>query len=353
VRDLYWTFMTITTVGYGDVVPQGSVSRAYAILTMLVAMVFNGTVVSVITHFTAGIFNDKAEAYVAEVSRFMARRQVSRELRGYVESNLRHRIHIEQQMLSQEIFGKLSPALQRELSFELLRDVILRFPLFRHAKRAFVAELARAHTRVQCLPGDVIVQDGQVLQELIFVMSGRLVVGNNMLPDDGWTPGAIRRTRSRTPGYLKELEAGAWFGEECLFADQDGTLPSEDDDDQAPVYSSDAFGLPAHSEEDQESRHRSEDSEGGEPPLAAAAAPRSKPVSVFSDERPAARKPRSTWAGTITAFEEAELAVLPASEYWHACRKFPLSLRRHEKICKALRLGRIQLDKFAYVSSSP
>merc|ERR1712141_926008 len=79
-------------------------------------------------------------------------------------------------MLASDLFIKLSPCLQRELSLELLSSTILEFPLLKEAPHAFVAELAEAHEWVQALKGDLVVEEGQLLQELVFVVHGQLII---------------------------------------------------------------------------------------------------------------------------------------------------------------------------------
>ena len=43
---IYWAFITATTVGYGDIRPLKSVSKALSILIALIGMVFTGLMVA-------------------------------------------------------------------------------------------------------------------------------------------------------------------------------------------------------------------------------------------------------------------------------------------------------------------
>jgi hypothetical protein len=46
--ELYFSFVTLTTVGYGDLSPLGGVSRAFAVAEMLVGQIYLVTIVSLI-----------------------------------------------------------------------------------------------------------------------------------------------------------------------------------------------------------------------------------------------------------------------------------------------------------------
>lgn len=297
--DVYWVQMTMTTVGYGDVLPCGPCSRMFAVFSMLVAPIFFGTIVSLLTVFSQRVFHDEADQLAHEADQLMRRRGVPADLQLRVEQDLRRRVRQERQMASAAgLLGRLSPTVQRELSLELLSRVVLRFPLFRAAPRAFVAEIAHAHAWVQCAPGDLVVEEGQVIQEVVFLVHGRLLVHHSdSAPPSPTSPNPSRVWRSEAEGpegrgdaadgspavgprtetlELTELEDGAWFGEACLFAQ--------------------------------------------------------KVVRTF---------------GAI-AVAETELAVLPARGYRRVLQRYPLLLERHGAMHRALKERRLDLADLAW-----
>ena len=120
------------------------------------------------------------------------------------------------------ILAKLSPALQRDLSLERLSSTMLQFPLFRGAARAFIAELAQAHSWAQCLQLDLGMEAGQLIQDLIFVIHGQLVMHGEELGhevnDDSLQ--VMNVNTIKVVDEETELGAGAWCGEACLFFDR-------------------------------------------------------------------------------------------------------------------------------------
>jgi len=223
ITDLYWVMMTMTTVGYGDIPPETTGDRVYAILAMLISPLFFGTIVSLLTHVTQGLFHDETDVRLKESLQFLRNRQISQELQRRVMQNLQRRIREEHHVsLPPDLYAKLSPWLQRELCLELISSTVLCFPLFKGAQHSFVADLAVRHTLVFCLPGDLVVEEGQLAQELIFVIHGRLLITKHQ--DSPYGPARnIRLLRSETqllpvdPSFEVEIEAGGWIGEACLF----------------------------------------------------------------------------------------------------------------------------------------
>jgi voltage-gated potassium channel Kch len=45
---LYFSFVTLTTVGYGDLTPAGGITRAFAVAEMLIGQIYLVTIVSLI-----------------------------------------------------------------------------------------------------------------------------------------------------------------------------------------------------------------------------------------------------------------------------------------------------------------
>jgi voltage-gated potassium channel len=50
---LYWSFITVTTVGYGDIRPLKKVSKALSVAIALVGMIFTGIIIAVALNATS------------------------------------------------------------------------------------------------------------------------------------------------------------------------------------------------------------------------------------------------------------------------------------------------------------
>lgn len=233
MQDAYWVVMTLTTVGFGDIHPDGADGRVLSICVMLMAPFFNGTIVSFLTHFSRRLFNDEVQREVSEAMRFLRRRDVPSELRRRVEHCLRCRLRQETQLaVLPTLMQKLSPSMQRELTLDLLSSTVLNFRLFKGASVAFIAEIAQAHTWVQCIVGDLIVEEGQLEQELVFVVLGRLLLLNPVdhregHPGRGYGGGTPHKAQAGWVSGVddeqeqefveQEICVGGWFGEASLF----------------------------------------------------------------------------------------------------------------------------------------
>jgi len=237
VQDVYWLFMTLSAVGYGDIVADGMFGRLFASAIMMVAPAFFGIVVSLLSRGMKKFFDDEIEIQVADAMDLLQSRQVPVEIQRAVERHLRRNLQKKKGMSLGTLHQHLSVRLQRNLSLELLKSTVLKFPLFTDAPRAFVAEISNAHTIVQCIATDLIVETGQLVDEVVFVVSGRITMEHHagarvydvpmsdLNSPEGTKQDLRISTGSRRPPNIvpdqvlpeSELEAGAWFGERCLF----------------------------------------------------------------------------------------------------------------------------------------
>ncbi len=63
---LYWSFITATTVGYGDIRPMKKVSKALSVLIALVGMMFTGIIIAVTLNTASVAVEKHADMQVIE-----------------------------------------------------------------------------------------------------------------------------------------------------------------------------------------------------------------------------------------------------------------------------------------------
>jgi len=227
VDDLYWLVMTMTSVGYGDVSVTSFYGRVYAIVVMFASSFYTGFTVSSTSSALKKLFDDRVESQVNRANSFMNRHHMPAGLRHRVENHLRNKKATNDSSVSEtaQLLELLSPSLQKELSRELLSNMLMGFPMLSQAPESLIAQLAQAHTWVHALTGELVVEEGQVEQELMFVATGRLT----MLRVDPFTE------------QLEEESLGtaSWFGERCLFlanSIREFTVVAEEDAELAYLH---------------------------------------------------------------------------------------------------------------------
>eukprot|EP00440_Ansanella_granifera_P060666 gb/GFBE01065752.1/.p1 GENE.gb/GFBE01065752.1/~~gb/GFBE01065752.1/.p1 ORF type:complete len:779 (+),score=167.92 gb/GFBE01065752.1/:1-2337(+) len=248
VVDVYWVMMSMSTVGFGDIPHRSTVSRAYATLVMSSSCLFSGTVVAAITRWMNNLSDNAVEKFMKESSSFLRRRQVPYELRKRIENGLRLQLEQERCMsTAPKLLAKLSPSSQRELALELLRSVVMRFPLFVQTPLAFQEQLAQVHSWVQAIPGDLVVEEDRFEEELVFVMQGSLLKLEGSPSEDDEQEELMDSPVDDAESIRQTiLGKGAWFGERCLFVDRNirkFTVIADQDSELAVLAASDYMNI--------------------------------------------------------------------------------------------------------------
>ena len=202
ISALYWTTSTLTTVGYGDIVPTTNVEKLYASLVMIIGVGFYGyligNVVSVITKRDPAHekFIDNLDNLSAMVKHRNMPKDLTSRIRYYFLYLWKHRLGNNEE----EFLEKLPHGLKSEVLIFLKQDVIKDIDLFKDASKEFITELADNLQELVITPDEFLFNEGSIGTRVFFVIKGQLsvLIENN--------------TKE-----IAKINSGDFFGEIALF----------------------------------------------------------------------------------------------------------------------------------------
>eukprot|EP00929_Paragymnodinium_shiwhaense_P114329 TRINITY_DN8268_c0_g1_i4.p1 TRINITY_DN8268_c0_g1~~TRINITY_DN8268_c0_g1_i4.p1 ORF type:complete len:797 (+),score=89.47 TRINITY_DN8268_c0_g1_i4:136-2526(+) len=116
VAAMYWAMTTMTTVGYGDIVPYTDTERLFAIVGMVIGGAFYGYLVGTITEIvTLSDSSRRYEERMTMVLHFVDQHKLSRDLRKRVLRHFRGVITANAERAVSALTEDLSPDLVREM----------------------------------------------------------------------------------------------------------------------------------------------------------------------------------------------------------------------------------------------
>jgi voltage-gated potassium channel len=201
VGALYWTVSTLTSVGYGDIVPITNTQRLYAILVQLIGFgvlgYLVGKVVSIIsrTDQVKARYEENIELFTTAVRRRTLPLELQKRILAYYTYLRDQKVGYDESAF----LRGLPESLRTDVAISLKKEFIEGIPLFRNASEKFIVEIALKLELIVVTPGAFVFKTGDQANEMYFIISGDLEVVNA----DG--------------NVITHLKEGDFFGEIALF----------------------------------------------------------------------------------------------------------------------------------------
>ena len=228
---MYWATVTLTTMGYGDIVPVTNVERIYVIMVALVgAVIFShclGTISSLISQ-VAGV-EDRVQAKLRSVQEYLQFRGIPTEVRRKVKAHYQHcwrrsAVPYDEQTILSELSGGLRSQVLRSIG----GTVVLELPIFAGFEAECVGFLASRLQKMVFTEGEVIYREGSDAAEMLIVVEGQVELqaerGRGHAGRHSWqrmsvAEAAMLDDPASGLGAVQEVGDGDTLGELALFPD--------------------------------------------------------------------------------------------------------------------------------------
>jgi len=178
VSALYWTTTTLTTVGYGDIVPHTNIEKLYAVFVMIIGVGFYGyligNVVSVITKRDPAYekFINNLENLAALIKYRNLPKNLATRIRQYFLYLWKQKLGYDEE----KFLGELPDGLKLETLTFLRQSVFNDLDLFKGASMDFITELAENLKEIAITPDGFLFKEGDIGNKVYFVIKGELSV---------------------------------------------------------------------------------------------------------------------------------------------------------------------------------
>jgi voltage-gated potassium channel len=203
----HWVIETLTSVGFGEIVPTTNGQRLYSIIIMLAGVGVYGYVIGSM----AGILAKRDPAknqyfnHLDQLSAFVQYRHIpatlQKRIRDYYAYIWKKRLGFDETTF----LSGLPRGLSSEISLHLKMEILDRIPVFKDVGSDFIEEVALNLKPDVYTPGEYVFKEGRPARRMYLVIKGILEV--------------VRKDGT----VINVLQDGDFFGEIALFNDQPRT----------------------------------------------------------------------------------------------------------------------------------
>lgn len=202
----YWSSMTLTTVGYGDITPINDIQRLINSIVMIFGSLIYAVIFGNISLYISSISNHetKYQESVNTLINYMNDISLPLKLKNKV---LKYHNYVWQKNRGQNDKNKLGHIPQRvkvEVATLTHGRMIKLNPIFAQAPQSFINSASLSLSFTVCLPNEYVFQQGEIAKNIYFIGRGQVGVFNNKY------------------GTITVLSTSSFFGEIPLFCNQNG-----------------------------------------------------------------------------------------------------------------------------------
>ena len=181
IRSLYWTIVTMTTVGYGDITPHRDIEYVFTMAVMLLGASGYAFIIGKIASLFSNIDAAKATFWnrIEAVNQYLRSRNVPHKLneqvRNYYEYLWAHHRGVKEDSL----FDDLPTPFRLDILRYVTRELLDKVPLFKYCSPALKDVLLMALKPQTFAPDGYIVREGEVGKEIYFISRGTVEITTN------------------------------------------------------------------------------------------------------------------------------------------------------------------------------
>ena len=208
LRSVYWAYVTMVTVGFGDIVPHTSNETLACILTMYLGMSITSAAIATLTVVVTNLDAAATEYQqkMDNLTKYMVYRNMSPELSAKIRRFYEYMWKSLKGVNEKQFLKDLPHPLQQRVTGLITKDLLARVSAFRKLSPLVLNLLNEALEQHIFSPGDIIVQRGNCCPGLLLLARGEANI--------------LSRNDATVSSTLGSSET---YGIEVLFQDNDAT----------------------------------------------------------------------------------------------------------------------------------
>ncbi|XP_070629844.1 voltage-gated inwardly rectifying potassium channel KCNH6 isoform X5 [Bos indicus] len=178
VTALYFTFSSLTSVGFGNVSPNTNSEKVFSICVMLIGSLMYASIFGNVSAIIQRLYSGTARYHtqMLRVKEFIRFHQIPNPLRQRLEEYFQHAWSYTNGIDMNAVLKGFPECLQADICLHLHRALLQHCPAFHGASKGCLRALAVKFKTTHAPPGDTLVHLGDVLSTLYFISRGSIEI---------------------------------------------------------------------------------------------------------------------------------------------------------------------------------
>mmetsp|Transcript_22528 Transcript_22528/g.58745 ORF Transcript_22528/g.58745 Transcript_22528/m.58745 type:complete len:645 (-) Transcript_22528:387-2321(-) len=175
---VYWTFTTLSTTGYGDLVPVNDTERVYTVCMMVLNI---GLTAYIVGNMTVLVTKDDSSSLeyrgiMSHLKAYMKHKGISDDLKAMALQHLK--LKREMQVERDDVLDHCAPYIRSRILASLYKGKLSSCGLFQGTSESFIDAISQAAYMEFVFPDSWLLNAGERSTHLYYIMSGSLEVLN-------------------------------------------------------------------------------------------------------------------------------------------------------------------------------
>lgn len=178
VTALYFTFSSLTSVGFGNVSPNTNPEKIFSICVMLIGSLMYASIFGNVSAIIQRLYSGTARYHtqMLRVKEFIRFHQIPGGLRQRLEEYFQHAWSYTNGIDMNAVLKGFPECLQADICLHLNRSLLQICKAFRGASKGCLRALAMRFRTTHAPPGDTLVHNGDILTALYFISRGSIEI---------------------------------------------------------------------------------------------------------------------------------------------------------------------------------
>ncbi|XP_056263243.1 potassium voltage-gated channel subfamily H member 6a isoform X2 [Pseudoliparis swirei] len=178
VTALYFTFSSLTSVGFGNVSPNTNPEKIFSICVMLIGSLMYASIFGNVSAIIQRLYSGTARYHtqMLRVKEFIRFHQIPGGLRQRLEEYFQHAWSYTNGIDMNAVLKGFPECLQGDICLHLNRTLLQNCKAFRGASKGCLRALAMRFKNTHAPPGDTLVHSGDILSAVYFISRGSIEI---------------------------------------------------------------------------------------------------------------------------------------------------------------------------------